>query len=55
VTEATPETAAPAPRDETAKEALRLKLLALDRDALREAARADRVGSAWNEDLFCLA
>src|ERR1700730_1688473 len=48
VTEATPETAAPAPRDETAKEALRLKLLALDRDALREAARADRVGSAWN-------
>jgi hypothetical protein len=49
VTEATPETAAPAPRDETAKEALRLKLLALDRDALREAARADRVGSAWNE------
>jgi hypothetical protein len=41
--------AAPALRDETAKEALRLELLALDRDALREAARADRVGAAWNE------
>jgi hypothetical protein len=36
-------------RDEAARAALRLELRALDRSALREAARADRVGSAWNE------
>jgi hypothetical protein len=34
-------------RDEAAREALRGELEALDRNALREAARADRVGSAW--------
>jgi hypothetical protein len=38
-----------AQQDETSKEALRRELEALDRNALREAARADRVGPAWNE------
>ncbi|HXA70913.1 MAG TPA: hypothetical protein VNW24_10715, partial [Stellaceae bacterium] len=40
---------APAQPDATPREALRLELRALDRSALREAAHADRVGSAWNE------
>jgi hypothetical protein len=41
--------AEPAQQDETSKEALRRELEALDRNALREAARADSAGLAWNE------
>jgi len=41
--------AEPAQQDEMPSEALRLELQVLDRDALRAAARADRIGSAWNE------
>jgi Ti-type conjugative transfer relaxase TraA len=41
--------AEPAQRDEIPSEAPRLALQALDRGALREAARADRIGPAWNE------
>jgi hypothetical protein len=36
-------------RDEAAREALRGELRAIDREALRQATRTDRVGSAWNE------
>jgi hypothetical protein len=41
--------AEPAQRDDTPRPALRRELEALDRNALQEAARADRVGSAWND------
>lgn len=41
--------AEPAQRDETPRRAHWRELEALDRNALREAARADRVGSAWND------
>jgi hypothetical protein len=46
--------AAPSPPVETAREALRRELRALDRSALRDAARADRAGSAWNEEPMTL-